>query len=102
MPKHQPLCCVQFRNSLSRPPRRWRNSGTPAQRLDLVPELLPLLALGFGQFVERLAADASEILVLLPVLHPFAYRGAELVGLLVQQPAIRGQVGPQPVEGLAA
>src|SRR5205823_5397133 len=80
-----------------------RGDGTLPQCLDLLPERLPLLALGFGQLGQgRRTADAGEIRVLLPVLHSFTYHGAGLVGLFVQQAAIRGQVGPQPVEGLTA
>src|SRR5207248_4935917 len=47
------------------------------------------------------ATDAREILVLLPVLHPLPHH-AGLVWLFLKQPAIRGQIGPQPIKGLAA
>src|SRR5205823_654450 len=50
----------------------------------------------------RGATYANQILVLQPVLHPFAYPAADLVGLLVQQLAMRGQGVSQPSEGLAA
>src|SRR5262249_47918217 len=73
-----------------------------AERLDLLPEPLPFAAFALGQFVERRATQVGEILVLLPVLHPFAYRRAGLVGLLLHQPTVCVQVGPQPLQGLAA
>src|SRR5262249_53735744 len=100
-----PLCSLQLSDWLSGPARLRslrRSAGALPQRLHVLPQLLPLLPFALGQLLQGVAAHAGEILVLLPVLHPFAYRGADLVGLLLQQPAIRGQIGPQPVQGLLA
>jgi hypothetical protein len=74
-----------------------------ALRLDLLPEFLPVGALGLGQFAEgRLAAHAGEVRVRQPVLHRCGDGRAGLVRFLLQELAPRPQVGVQPVEGLPA
>src|SRR5262249_40863795 len=60
--------------------------GAFPQRLGFLPEFLPIFTLVLGKFAQRLgAADAGEILVLLPMLHGLLHHGAQLIRFLVQQ-----------------
>ena len=75
--------------------------GTLSERLDFLPEFLPLFAFRFGQPGQALGtAHAGQILVLEPVLHLLGDRGAGLVRVFLHQLPIRFQIGAQPVQGL--
>src|SRR5262249_7466687 len=73
------------------------------ERVDVRPERLPFRALGCGEFGQgALVADAREIGVLLPATHvPGDPRRGPALSRFEEWARGR-QVGPEPVEGLAA
>lgn len=69
------------------------------QRLDFLPQLVPVLAFGLGQVGERLVvAHTCKVGGFLPELHG----GAGLVRIVLQHRAPFRQVGLQPSQALLA
>jgi hypothetical protein len=77
--------------------------GTPAERFDIAPELLPPPALGLGEIGQRLgAAHAREVGVLLPPRHGLPHGAGRRIRFHFQALAPGRQVCPEPVERLPA
>src|SRR5262249_22156389 len=81
----------------------WRRGGPPPQGLDLLPQPLPVSPLALGPPGQGVGAThAGEVGVRQPVLHRLGDGRGGPVRFPGQQSLPGIEVGPQPVEGLAA